>query len=43
MDLIRPRTERTGRDAHFDLTMQIANTLKQMEENYFSAHPDRQP
>jgi 1-acyl-sn-glycerol-3-phosphate acyltransferase len=33
--LIVPTTEATGRDAYYDLTMQIATTIKGMEDRYF--------
>lgn len=37
MRLLEPHTERTGRDAYFDLTTQIASTLKEMENQYFES------
>jgi 1-acyl-sn-glycerol-3-phosphate acyltransferase len=39
MDLITPRTDLQGREAHFDLTMQIARNLKRMEDEYFLSRP----
>ena len=39
LDLIRPRTDKQGREAYFELTSQVATQLKRMEDRYLGAVP----